>query len=67
MSIFEGEKFTINEVNVLGDMPIDEEVYQPIIESLKDTTYSQAQITSIEEYFTSLLGNQGYTLSLIHI
>ena len=44
-------------------MPIDEEVYQPIIESLKDTTYSQAQITSIEEYFTSLLGNQGYTFA----
>ena len=63
MSIFEGEKFTINEVNVLGDMPIDEEVYQPIIDSLKDTTYSQAQITSIEEYFTSLLGNQGYTFA----
>ena len=63
MSIFEGEKFTINEVNVLGDMPIDEEVYQPIIASLKDTTYSQAQITSIEEYFTSLLGNQGYTFA----
>ena len=43
-------------------MPFDEEVYIDIVESLKDTTYSQAAITSIEEFFTNVLGT-GYAFA----
>ena len=31
--------------------------------SLKDQIYSQAQITSIEEYLVNFLGNEGYTFA----
>ena len=48
-NVFEGEKYTISEAQVVGDVPVEDEVYQDIIDSLKDLTYSQAQITSIEE------------------
>ena len=44
-------------------MPFDEEVYIDIVGSLKDTTYSQAAITSIEEFFTNVLGNRGYAFA----
>ena len=37
----------------------------PIIETQKDITYSQAQITQIEEIFTSLLGNEGYAFASV--
>ena len=62
-NINEGNKYTINEVDVIGDIPFEEEVYKEIINSLKDQTYSQAQVTSIEEFFVNVLGNRGYAFA----
>ena len=62
-NINEGDKYTINEVDVIGDIPFEEEVYKEIINSLKDQTYSQAQVTSIEEFFVNILGNRGYAFA----
>ena len=63
LSISEGEQYKIDEVNIIGDVPLDEGMYNPILESLKDQIYSQAQITSIEEYLVNFLGNEGYTFA----
>ena len=63
LSISEGEQYKIDEVSVIGEMPLDEALYNPIVESQKDKIYSQAQITQIEEYFVNLLGNEGYTFA----
>ena len=62
-NIFEGEQYTINDVEVIGDLPFEDEVYEEITNSLKDKIYSQAQITGIEEFFTNVLGNQGYAFA----
>ena len=62
-NVNEGEKYTINDVGVIGEIPFEEEVYTPIIDSLKDQTYSQAQITGIEEFFINVLGNRGYAFA----
>jgi len=62
-SIFEGNKFSINDVKLIGDMPISELIYQPILDNLIGQTYSQAQITSIESFLISLLGNEGFTFA----
>ena len=62
-NIFEGEKYSISDVEIVGDVPIEEEVYSPITDSIKGLTYSQAQITSIEEFFTNVLGNRGYAFA----
>ena len=62
-SINEGEKYVINEVDVIGDIPFEKEVYKEIITSLKDKTYSQSQVTSIEEFFVNVLGNRGYAFA----
>ncbi len=63
--ISEGPQYTINDVRIVGDMPINEEFINPIINSQKDIIYSQAQITQIEEIFTSLLGNEGYAFASV--
>ena len=44
-------------------MPLDDQIYAPVIDSQKNQIYSQAQITQIEEYFVNLLGNEGYTFA----
>jgi outer membrane protein insertion porin family len=62
-NVFEGNKYTISEAEVVGDVPIEEEAYSAIIDSLKGLTYSQSQITSIEEFFTNVLGNRGYAFA----
>ena len=62
-NIKEGDKYKINDVDVVGDIPFEEAIYKDIVESLKDTTYSQAQITGIEEYFINILGNRGYAFA----
>jgi outer membrane protein insertion porin family len=62
-NIFEGTKYTISNAEVVGDIPLDDEVYSGIISSLKGLTYSQAQITSIEEFFVNILGNRGYAFA----
>ena len=63
LSISEGEQYKIDDVSVIGDMPLDEAIYNPIVQSQRDKIYSQAQITQIEEYFVNLLGNEGYTFA----
>ncbi|MDB0058616.1 outer membrane protein assembly factor BamA [Gammaproteobacteria bacterium] len=63
LSISEGEQYRIDEVNIIGDVPLDEAIYNPILDNLKDQIYSQAQITSIEEYLVNFLGNEGYTFA----
>jgi outer membrane protein insertion porin family len=62
-NIFEGTKYTISNAEVVGDIPLDDEVYSGIISSLNGLTYSQAQITSIEEFFVNILGNRGYAFA----
>ena len=63
--ISEGPQYTINDVRIVGDMPVNEDFINPIIDSQKDITYSQAQNTQIEEIFTSLLGNEGYAFATV--
>ena len=62
-NVNEGKKYKINDVDVVGEIPFEEEVYINIINSLKDQTYSQAQITGIEEFFVNVLGNRGYAFA----
>jgi outer membrane protein insertion porin family len=62
-NVFEGDQYTISQVNVIGDIPFDEDVYLPITSSQEGEIYSQGQITAIEDYFKKILGNQGYAFA----
>jgi len=62
-SLFEGEKYTISDVDVIGDIPVSLSAYTKVVSALEGTTYSQSQITGIEEFFINLLGNQGYAFA----
>ena len=61
--INEGEKYTVRNVSVIGSVPLKPESYETVIQTQKDKVYSQAAITAIEEYFTSILGNEGYAFA----
>tara|TARA_B100000768_G_scaffold173776_1_gene183358 strand:+ start:918 stop:3332 length:2415 start_codon:yes stop_codon:yes gene_type:complete len=65
-NIVEGSKYNIANVDVIGDIPFDKSIYENITNSLISQTYSQAQITAIEEYFANVLGNQGYAFAEVN-
>tara|TARA_E500000081_G_scaffold97235_1_gene98290 strand:+ start:877 stop:3294 length:2418 start_codon:yes stop_codon:yes gene_type:complete len=62
-SLFEGKKYTISDVDIIGDIPVSLSAYTNVVSALKGTTYSQSQITGIEDFFINLLGNQGYAFA----
>ena len=62
-NVFEGDQYAISQVNVIGDIPFDEDAYLPITSSQEGEIYSQGQITAIEDYFKKILGNQGYAFA----
>jgi outer membrane protein insertion porin family len=64
-NVFEGEKYTISDVDVIGDIPFEISAYTSLTLPMIGTTYSQSQITSIEEFFLKILGNQGYAFAEI--
>tara|TARA_B100000212_G_scaffold134112_1_gene100819 strand:- start:4257 stop:6680 length:2424 start_codon:yes stop_codon:yes gene_type:complete len=61
----EGPQYKINDVRIVGDLPIDQTIIDPIVDTQRNVIYSQAQITQIEEIFTSLLGNEGYAFASV--
>jgi len=65
-NVNEGMKYSVNDVKVVGETPFEEDLYTDIINSLKEKTYSQAQITSIEEFFINVLGNRGYAFAEVN-
>ncbi len=65
-NLYEGDKFSISEAQVTGDIPLEVSAYENITASLKGQTYSQQQITSIEEFFINILGNQGYAFAEVN-
>ena len=62
-NLFEGDKYQISDVQIVGDTPFEESAYVFITSPLIGQTYSQAQITSIEEFFLNALGNRGYAFA----
>ena len=58
-NLYEGDKFSISEAQVTGDIPLEASTYENITAALKGHTYSQQQIALIEEFFINILGNQG--------
>ena len=61
--LIEGDQYTVSDVSVIGSIPIKPESYETVIQSQKDKVYSQAAITAIEEFFTTILGNEGYAFA----
>jgi outer membrane protein insertion porin family len=65
-NLFEGEKHKISDVKVIGDIPVELSAYENVVTALNGQTYSQQQITSIEDFFINILGNQGYAFAEVN-
>ncbi len=60
INVNEGEVYTINEVELAGDLVDSEEVLRLMIQLRPEQVFSQQLVTSTSEFMTQLLGNRGY-------
>ena len=61
----EGEQYKVGEVNISGELPLEREFFEKLINIPEGSTYSESIITSYEEFFANILGNEGYTFAEI--
>ena len=65
INIIEGEKYEVGEVNLSGDIVLSEEQLAPLVLVKKGQTFSQAAVTSTEEWLAKRLGNEGYNFAKV--
>lgn len=61
--IKEGEQYTVSNTKISGDLPLDKSFFEEFINIPEDSYYSESLITSYEEFFANILGNEGYTFA----
>ena len=66
LNITEGETYEIGEINIAGDLPIEEEILRSLILVQPGDIFSQYYVTETEEIFTNILGNEGYSFAEIN-
>jgi len=64
-NVAEGEKFTVNEVDLSGDLVLPEDDLRRFILVQPGQVFSQQLVTTSEEYLTRRLGNEGYNFATV--
>ncbi|WP_299727447.1 outer membrane protein assembly factor BamA [uncultured Endozoicomonas sp.] len=64
-NIDEGDKYTISDVKLAGDLVIPEAEAEKLLLARKDQVFSRKLITTTEEILSRRLGNEGYTFANI--
>ncbi|WP_263078874.1 outer membrane protein assembly factor BamA [Endozoicomonas sp. Mp262] len=63
VNVDEGDKYTISDVKLAGDLIIPEEEAKKLLLAKSDQTFSRKVITTTEEVLSRRLGNEGYTFA----
>ena len=60
ISVHEGEKYTISDVKLVGEMVIPEEVLRAMVISMPGDTFNLQQLTQSAEFMGFRMGEEGY-------
>ncbi len=64
-NVTEGEKFTVSDVGLSGDLVLPEADLRRFILVAPGQTFSQQLVTASEDYITRRLGNEGYNFATV--
>ena len=64
-NVTEGEKFTVSDVDLSGDLVLPEADLRRFILVAPGQTFSQQLVTATEDYLTRRLGNEGYNFAKV--
>ncbi len=63
LNISEGDVYTVSEVDLAGELVIDEDIVRSLILVKEGQTFSQLLLTTSQDYVSQRLGNAGYTFA----
>ncbi|WP_317931885.1 outer membrane protein assembly factor BamA [Halioxenophilus sp. WMMB6] len=63
VNITEGDVYKVSEVELAGDLVVDESIIRRLILVSEGQNFSQVLMTTTSEYITKRLGNEGYTFA----
>ncbi|BFM06182.1 outer membrane protein assembly factor BamA [Halioxenophilus aromaticivorans] len=66
LNITEGDVYKISEVELAGDLVVDEALVRRLILMREGQDFSQVMMTTSSEYITRRLGNEGYTFAEVN-
>ncbi|MCW8932166.1 MAG: outer membrane protein assembly factor BamA [Gammaproteobacteria bacterium] len=66
INLDEGEKYTVNEVKLAGDLIIEPKEIFPVVQIQKGQYFSRKNITQTSESIVALLGKAGYAFSNVN-
>lgn len=66
INLSEGDKYTVNEVKLAGDLIIEPKDIFPVVEIKKGQFFSRKNITQTSESIVDLLGKAGYAFSNVN-
>ncbi len=66
VNIDEGEKYSVREVKLTGDLKVPEEDLQSLLLAKEGQVFSRKVMTSTSELITRRLGNEGYTFANVN-
>ncbi len=66
INLIEGDKYTINEVKLAGDLIIEPKEIFPVVKIQKGQFFSRKNITETSESIVDLLGKAGYAFSNVN-
>ena len=65
LNVDEGATYKVNDVKIVGDLPVDEELLNSLVLIKSGEIFNQYLITETEELFKNILGNEGYSFAEI--
>lgn len=66
VSVTEGEKYTVSDVKLTGDLILPEEVYREIVTVKPGDVFSRKALTETNKAITDRLGNEGYAFANVN-
>ena len=66
VNVTEGEKYTISDVKLAGELQVPEEELKPLIKIAKGDTFNRQMVTETSKAIGDRLGNEGYAFSNVN-
>ncbi|MDH5435903.1 MAG: outer membrane protein assembly factor BamA [Gammaproteobacteria bacterium] len=66
INLNEGEKFTVSDIKLAGDLVIPEAEIKPLISTAKNEIFSRVKVTESTKSITDRLGNEGYAFANVN-
>ena len=66
VNVTEGEKYTISEVKLAGELQVPEEELKPLIKIAKGDVFNRQMVTETSKAIGDRLGNEGYAFSNVN-